>query len=73
MESEDHRQAALDSNQNGDNYVLTVVGFALVIFFAGVSSKLGERRNRWIAITMAMVLFAFGLVAVVLLPVVAPF
>lgn len=72
-ESARHRQAALDANQNGDNYVLTTVGFALVIFFAGVSSKLVARRNRWIAISLAMVLFAGGVVAVIRLPVVPPF
>ncbi len=67
------RKDALDANQNGDNYVLTTVGFALVIFFGGVSSKLKERRNRWITLTVALLLFAGGIVAVVLLPVVAPF
>lgn len=72
-QSAEDRQDALDANQNGDNYVLTTVGFALVIFFAGVSSKLVARRNRWITIVLAMVLFAGGMVAVVLLPVVRPF
>ncbi len=72
-QAEVHRQDALDANQNGDNYVLTTVGFALVIFFAGVSSKLHDRRNRWIAISLAMVLFAAGLVAVFSLPIVPLF
>ncbi|HEU4321317.1 MAG TPA: hypothetical protein VFS66_14700 [Acidimicrobiia bacterium] len=67
------RQDALDANQNGDNYVLTTVGFALVIFFAGVSSKLVERRNRWIALGVGLFLFIGGVIAVVLLPVVRPF
>jgi len=67
------RQDALDANQNGDNYVLTTVGFALVIFFGGVSSKLQERRNRWIAIGVALFLFTGGLVAVFSLPIIAPF
>lgn len=72
-ESAEHRQAALDANQNGDNYVLTTVGFALVIFFGGVSSKLEARRNRWITIILAMVLFSAGMVAAFSLPIVAPF
>lgn len=72
-QSEEHRQNALDANQNGDNYVLTVVGFSLVIFFAGVSSKLKETRNRWLALGVAMALFVFGLVALALLPIVQPF
>lgn len=67
------RQDALDANQNGDNYVLTTVLFALVIFFAGVSSKLAERRNRWVAIGVGLALFAGGLFAVFSLPIVAPF
>lgn len=72
-EAEEHRQAALGANQNGDNYVLTTVGFALVIFFAGVSSKLDAQRNRWIALTMAMVLFTAALVIALILPIVPPF
>ena len=72
-ESEGHREAALAANQNGDNYVLTTVGFALVIFFAGVSSKLAERRNRWIALSVAVALFGLGIVALIMLPVVSPF
>lgn len=73
VSSAEHRQSALDSNQNGDNYVLTTVGFALVIFFAGVSSKLVARRNRWITIGLAMVLFVAGMFAVFSLPIIAPF
>lgn len=73
VRAEELRQEALEANQNGDNYVLTTVGFALVIFFAGVSSKLAERRNRWIAIGLAGVLFTGGVIAVILLPVVPPF
>lgn len=72
-QSAQDRDDALDANQNGDNYVLTTVGFALVIFFAGVSSKLKETRNRWIAISVALVLFAGGLIAVFSLPIVTPF
>lgn len=72
-DSAEHRQAALDANQNGDNYVLATVGFALVIFFAGVSSKLSATRNRWIAIIMAMVLFVAGMVAAFSLPIIPPF
>lgn len=68
-----NRQDALDANQNGDNYVLTTVGFALVIFFAGVSSKLVATRNRWIMLGLAMVLFVGGVFAAFSLPIVPPF
>jgi hypothetical protein len=47
--------AARDANQNGDNYVLTMVLFASVLFFAGVSSKMNRPRNR-------MLILGFGLV-----------
>jgi hypothetical protein len=71
--AESHRQYALVANQNGDNYVLTTVGFALVIFFAGVSSKLKVEKNRWIALIVGLGLFTGALVISLLLPVVAPF
>lgn len=71
--AEAHRQDALVANQNGDNYVLTTVGFALVIFFAGVSSKLKVEKNRWIALGVGLALFTGALVVSLLLPVVSPF
>jgi hypothetical protein len=73
VESEEHRESALESNQNGDNYVLTTVGFALVIFFAGVSSKLKEQKNRWIAIGTALFLFTGALTVAFILPIIPPF
>jgi hypothetical protein len=73
VQSEEHRDAALESNQNGDNYVLTTVGFALVIFFGGVSSKLKEQKNRWIAIGTALVLFTGALTVAFILPIIPPF
>lgn len=60
---------AREANQNGDNYVLTMVLFASVLFFAGVSSKLAKTRNRIIALGIAMVLLISGLVILVSLPI----
>jgi hypothetical protein len=34
--------------QRASNYVLTVVLYAIVLFFAGVSSRINNRRLRWI-------------------------
>ena len=34
--------------QRASNYVLTVVLYAVVLFFAGMSTKLSDRRLRWI-------------------------
>lgn len=34
--------------QRASNYVLTVVLYAVVLFFAGVSTRIGSRRLRWV-------------------------
>jgi hypothetical protein len=34
--------------QRSSNYVLTVVLYAIVLFFAGVSTRIGNRRLRWV-------------------------
>ena len=65
-------QKALDAreaNQNGDNYVLTMVLFASVLFFAGVSSKLASTRNRMIALGFGVLLLVSGMVILVSLPI----
>lgn len=67
-EAEAHGEAAGEANLNSDSYVLSTVGFALVIFFAGISSKLASRRNRSLAIGLAIAIFAVGFLAVVRLP-----
>jgi hypothetical protein len=62
-------QDARDANQNGDNYVLTMVLFASVLFFAGVSSKLLLPRNRWIALGIGVVILVVGVVILLSLPI----
>jgi hypothetical protein len=62
-------QAAREANQNGDNYVLTMVLFASVLFFAGVSSKLANSRNRIIALGFGVLLLASGAIILVSLPI----
>lgn len=62
-------QDARDANQNGDNYVLTMVLFASVLFFAGVSSKLLARRNRIIALAFGVVILISGMVILASLPI----
>jgi hypothetical protein len=68
-EAQQHTTDALQDNQNSDNYVLTVVAFALVLFFAGVSSKLVIPRNRIMTITVATILFIGATVALFALPI----
>jgi hypothetical protein len=68
-----HADAALDANQNSDNHVLTAVALALAIFFAGVSSKLSDHRNRLIAIILSAVIFLGSAIVLLALPKVSPF
>lgn len=60
---------ARDANQNGDNYVLTMVLFASVLFFAGVSSKMGSRRNQALMLGFGIVVLVAGIVILSTLPV----
>jgi hypothetical protein len=50
-EAEAAAAVAADANQTGDNYVLTTVLFASVLFFAGISSKFS---GRWVRITLVI-------------------
>jgi hypothetical protein len=72
-EAGDHTDQALQANQNSDNHVLMAVALALAIFFGGVSSKLESTRNRWIAISLATVIFVGAAVTLAMLPKVLPF
>ncbi len=65
-------QKALDArqaNQNGDNYVLTMVLFASVLFFAGVSSKLIKWRNRVIVMSFGVIILVAGIGILLSLPI----
>lgn len=53
-------QDARDANQTGDNYVLTTVLFASVLFFAGTSTKFQRRRVQLGLLGMAVLLVAVG-------------
>jgi len=45
--------------QRASNYVLTVVLYAVVLFFAGMSTRIGSRRLRWVlALTGCLVFVA---------------
>ena len=72
-EAREHTNLALLANQHSDSHVLTAVALALAIFFGGISSKLEARRNRWIAITLATVIFLGAATTLVILPKVSPF
>lgn len=48
--------------QRSSNYVLTVVLYAIVLFFAGMSTRLSNRRLRWVT-TMAGTVVLLGALA----------
>ncbi len=60
---------ARTANQNGDNYVLTMVLFASVLFFAGVSSKMNRPRNRVTVLGFGIATLTVGLVILASLPI----
>ena len=65
-------QAAVDAraaNQNGDNYVLTAVLFATVLFFSGIASKLENRWNRHFVNLVGIVGVVAGAIILIRLPV----
>lgn len=73
MEADQFAADAGQANQNSDDYVLTVVAFALVLFFGGVSSKLASKRNSYLAIGFATLLFIGATWVLFSLPKILPF
>ena len=73
QEADDFAAAAGQANQNSDNYVLTAVAFALGLFFGGVSSKLANPRNRFIAVVAGAILFIGATWTLFSLPKILPF
>jgi hypothetical protein len=56
---------ALKFNQRGDNYTILTVLFALVLFFAAASTRLGRPRTQWIVLgaAIAFLVVAVGILA----------
>jgi hypothetical protein len=55
--------------QRSSNYVLTVVLYAVVLFFAGMSTRLRNRRLRWVTTLAGCVLLIATLVWIATFPV----
>ena len=55
--------------QRASNYVLGVVLFAVSLFFAGMSTKLGDRRLRKIAVAVGCTVFLGTLVWIATSPI----
>ena len=68
-EADEAAVEARAANQNGDNYVLTAVLFAAVLFFAGVASRLENRWNRRFVNLVGIIAVVIGAVILINLPV----
>jgi hypothetical protein len=66
--AEELSAVARSANQTGDNFVIVVVIMASVLFFAGVGTKFKHQNTRRLMITMAVLLFAGGIVVIASLP-----
>lgn len=67
--ADERAAAARAANQNGDNYVLTMVLFASVLFFAGVSSKMNRPRNRILVLSFGIITLFVGIIILASLPI----
>ncbi|MCI0815382.1 MAG: hypothetical protein J4O14_09630 [Chloroflexi bacterium] len=57
------------ANQNSDDYVINAVLAAMVLFFAGLSTKLLRQRNRILTLGLAMAVLLFTAYLVLTLPI----
>ncbi len=57
------------ANQNGDNFVLTAVLYASVLFFAGIASKLATTRAQHFAVALSGSMFVLATAVMATLPV----
>jgi hypothetical protein len=60
--------AARSANQVSDNFVLTAVLFASVLFFAGTAAKFRPQGIRWTMIGVALLVFGIGAIVEFSLP-----
>lgn len=59
---------ATNANQNGDDYIMATVFFALVLFFAGISTKLDYRSIQKLVLLLATIGLLAGLLRMISLP-----
>jgi fatty acid desaturase len=60
---------ALRNNQRADNYTILTVLFALVLFFAAASTRLGRLRAQWIVLGVAIVFLVAAMVILATFPI----
>ena len=67
--AQERTTAARDANQQGDNYVLLTVLFAVSLFFAGVSGKLNQVTNSAIALGVSILVAGGALILMATYPI----
>jgi hypothetical protein len=60
---------ALRNNQRADNYTILTVVFALVLFFAAASTRLGRPRAQWILLGVAITFLVIAIVILATFPI----
>lgn len=68
-QAEELSSTARTANQRSDNYVLTAVVFALVLFFAGVAGRARGHRSQRLLFVLALVALLAGVGLLIGLPV----
>ncbi len=68
-ESEEKGVDAREANQIGDNYVLTTVLFASVLFFAGISTKFSGRKVTRGLVGLGLAAFLIGTIFIASFPI----
>ncbi len=68
VSAEEHTVAAQEAAQRANEYVLTTVLFATVLFFASISSKLMGDANRWAILLLAIIGLIAGAVILLAYP-----
>jgi hypothetical protein len=68
MKAEEASADARYANQISDNFVLTAVLFASVLFFAGIAAKFRPQWIRWAMLSIALLVFVIGLIVEFSLP-----
>jgi hypothetical protein len=69
LKAENAAQDAITANQTADNYVLTTVLFASVLFFAGISTKFRGRLLKTGLLALGFLAFAAGMSILITFPI----
>lgn len=67
-EAEENFELGREANQTSDNYVLSTIFFAAVLFFAGIATKFSSDRIVALSLGVGTAVFGLGLVRLLTLP-----